>query len=59
MEVLRLVAAGLGNWDIVSELSVSPRTASVRASTMLAELGVFTRTEAAAIVHRLQVLDGR
>jgi DNA-binding CsgD family transcriptional regulator len=57
MEVLRLVAAGCGNRDIASELFISPKTASVHVSSTLAELGVFTRTEAAAIIHRLQVLD--
>ena len=29
MEVLRLIAAGSGNRDIVSELSISPKTVSV------------------------------
>jgi DNA-binding NarL/FixJ family response regulator len=59
MEVLRLVAAGRGNRDIASELSFSPKTASVHVSNMPAKLGVSTRTEAAATVHRLHVLDGQ
>jgi len=59
MEVLRLVAAGRGNRVIASELSISPKIASVHVSNILAKLGVSTRTEAAATVHRLYVLDGQ
>ena len=59
MEVLRLVAAGRGNRDIASELSISPKTASVHVSNILAKLGVCTRTEAAVTVHRMHVLDGQ
>ena len=59
MEVLRLVAAGRGNRDIASELSISPRTATVRVSSILAKPGVSTRTEAVATVRRLHVLDGQ
>ena len=55
----RLVAAGRGNRDIASELSISPRTASVRVSDILAKPGVATRTEAAATVHRLHVPGGQ
>jgi DNA-binding NarL/FixJ family response regulator len=59
MEVLRLVAAGRGNRVTASELSISPKIASVYVSNILAKLGVSTRTEAAATVHRLYVLDGQ
>ena len=59
MEVLRLAAAWRGNRDIASELSISPRTASVRVSSILAEPDVSTRTVAAATGHRLHVLDGQ
>jgi DNA-binding NarL/FixJ family response regulator len=58
MEVLRLVAAGRGNRDIASELSISPKTASVRVPNIVARLGVSIRTEAAATVHRLHVPGG-
>ncbi len=50
-------AAGRGDRDIASELSISPKTASVHVSNILASLGVSARTEAAATVHRLHVLD--
>ena len=59
MEVLRLVAAGRGNRVIASELSISPKIASVHVSNILAKLGVSIRTQAAATVHRLYVLDGK
>src|SRR5215468_783213 len=58
-EVLRLVADGRGNRDIAAELFISPKTASVHVSNILAKLGVATRTEAAATAHRQGLLDGR
>jgi hypothetical protein len=42
-----------------SELSMTPETASVPVSAIVARLGVCTRTEAAATVRRMHVLDGR
>jgi DNA-binding CsgD family transcriptional regulator len=58
-EVLRLVADGRGNRDIAAELFISPKTASVHVSNILAKLGVATRTEAAATAHRQGLLEGR
>lgn len=58
-EVLRLVAAGHGNRDIAGELFISPKTASVHVSNILAKLGVSTRTEAASTAYRLHLLEGR
>ena len=57
LEVLRLVAAGRSNSQIAGELFISPKTASVHVSNILAKLGVHTRVEAAATAHRLG-LDG-
>ncbi|MDX3851889.1 helix-turn-helix transcriptional regulator [Streptomyces sp. AK02-01A] len=54
-EVLRLVAAGRSNRLIAEELYISPKTASVHVSNILAKLGVSGRTEAAALAHRLQL----
>ena len=56
-EVLRLVTAGRGNRDIAAELFISPKTASVHVSNILAKLGVSSRVEAAATVHRLRLLE--
>ncbi|WSL21965.1 LuxR C-terminal-related transcriptional regulator [Streptomyces sp. NBC_01283] len=56
-EVLRLVAAGRSNRRIAEELFISPKTASVHVSNILAKLGASGRGEAAAIAHRLRVFD--
>ena len=52
-EVLALVAAGRTNRQIADELFISPKTASVHVSNILAKLGVSSRGEAAAVAHRL------
>lgn len=57
LEVLRLVAEGRTNREIADELFISPKTASVHVSNILAKLGVATRTEAAAVTHRLHLLE--
>ncbi|HEX8006907.1 MAG TPA: AAA family ATPase [Trebonia sp.] len=51
-EVLRLLARGLSNRDIGTELFITPKTASVHVSNILAKLSAASRTEAAAIAHR-------
>ena len=50
-EVLCLVAAGATNCAIATRLFISPKTASVHVSHILAKLGAETRTEAAAYAH--------
>ncbi|MFD8200530.1 AAA family ATPase [Streptomyces sp. NPDC059701] len=52
-DVLRLVADGRTNRQIAEELFISPKTASVHVSNILAKLGVSGRGEAAALAHRL------
>ncbi|MEV6521705.1 AAA family ATPase [Longispora sp. NPDC051575] len=59
LEVLRLVAAGLGNREIGAELFISAKTASVHVSNILSKLGVPTRGGAAAVAHRLHLFDPR
>jgi DNA-binding CsgD family transcriptional regulator len=54
-EVLRRVAAGYTNRRIAEELFISPKTASVHVSNILAKLGVTGRGEAAALAHRLRL----
>lgn len=54
-DVLRLVAAGRTNRQIAEELFISPKTASVHVSNILAKLGVSGRGEAAAVAHRLEL----
>jgi DNA-binding CsgD family transcriptional regulator/tetratricopeptide (TPR) repeat protein len=52
-EVLALVAAGRTNRQIGQALFITPKTASVHVSRILAKLGVAGRGEAAAVAHRL------
>jgi DNA-binding CsgD family transcriptional regulator/tetratricopeptide (TPR) repeat protein len=52
-EVLALVAAGRTNRQIGETLFITPKTASVHVSRILAKLGVAGRGEAAAAAHRL------
>ncbi|MFD8739319.1 AAA family ATPase [Streptomyces sp. NPDC059618] len=54
-DVLRLVAAGRSNRGIAEELFISPKTASVHVSNILAKLDVSGRGEAAALAHRLRL----
>ncbi|MFG2042349.1 LuxR C-terminal-related transcriptional regulator [Dactylosporangium sp. NPDC048998] len=56
LEVLGLVAEGHSNGQIAAALYISPKTASVHVSNILAKLNVSTRTEAAAHAHRLGLL---
>jgi ATP/maltotriose-dependent transcriptional regulator MalT len=51
-EVLSLVAEGRSNTQIAQALFISPKTASVHVSNILAKLGVSGRGEAAALAHR-------
>jgi predicted ATPase/DNA-binding NarL/FixJ family response regulator len=52
LEVLKLLAAGHSNREIGTELFISPKTASVHVSNILAKLKAASRTEAAAIAYR-------
>jgi DNA-binding CsgD family transcriptional regulator len=56
-EVLALVAAGRSNGQIAAALYISPKTASVHVSNILAKLGVSGRVEAAGVAHRLGLVD--
>ncbi|MFI6641070.1 AAA family ATPase [Streptomyces sp. NPDC050504] len=56
-DVLRLVAEGRSNRQIAQALFISPKTASVHVSNILAKLGVSGRGEAAALAHRLRLYD--
>jgi DNA-binding CsgD family transcriptional regulator len=51
-DVLKLIAGGRSNREIAAELFISPKTASVHVSHILAKLNAASRTEAAAIAHR-------
>ncbi|MFB9370050.1 helix-turn-helix transcriptional regulator [Kitasatospora albolonga] len=55
-DVLDRLALGRTNRQIAEELYISPKTASVHVSNILAKLSVGSRGEAAALAHRLQLL---
>lgn len=57
LDVLRLVAAGQSNREIGAALFISPKTASVHVSNILAKLEVESRTAAAAAAHRLRLFE--
>ena len=59
LEVLALVAEGRSNRQVGEALFISAKTASVHVSNILAKLGVASRVEAAAVAHRLSLLDQR
>ncbi|MFL5547451.1 MAG: response regulator transcription factor [Gemmatimonadales bacterium] len=46
LSVLRLVALGLGNKEIASQLGISTHTVKYHLASLLAKLGVHSRTEA-------------
>ncbi|MCC9306989.1 AAA family ATPase [Kitasatospora sp. RB6PN24] len=54
-DVLRLLTEGRSNRQIAEELFISPKTASVHVSNILAKLEVSGRGEAAALAHRLRL----
>ncbi|MFV2179145.1 response regulator transcription factor, partial [Actinomadura sp. LOL_011] len=58
-EVLTLVAEGRNNREIAAELFISPKTASVHVSNILAKLNVTSRTQAAALAHRENLWNSR
>ncbi|HET6665167.1 MAG TPA: response regulator transcription factor, partial [Acidimicrobiales bacterium] len=47
-EVVTLLAEGLSNSQVAERLYISPRTAAVHVSNILAKLGMSSRTEVAA-----------
>jgi ATP/maltotriose-dependent transcriptional regulator MalT len=57
-QVLALVAEGRTNREIGETLFMAEKTASVHVSRILAKLDVRSRTEAAAVAHRLGLDDG-
>ena len=57
IEVLALVASGRTNGEIARALFISPKTASVHVTHILAKLGAANRVEAAAVASRLGLID--
>jgi DNA-binding NarL/FixJ family response regulator len=57
IEVLTLVATGRTNRQIADELFITEKTAGHHVSNVLGKLGVASRVEAAALAHRLGILE--
>ena len=57
LEVLGLVALGRSNREIAAALFITAKTASIHVSNILGKLGVSGRGEAAAIAHRLGLIE--
>jgi DNA-binding CsgD family transcriptional regulator/tetratricopeptide (TPR) repeat protein len=55
LQVLTLLSAGATNRQIGADLYMAEKTASVHVSRILAKLDVKTRTQAAAVAHRLRL----
>jgi DNA-binding CsgD family transcriptional regulator/tetratricopeptide (TPR) repeat protein len=55
LEVLALLADGMTNREIATELFISDKTASVHVSRILGKLAVTNRTAAAALAHQLGI----
>ncbi|MCW2888690.1 MAG: hypothetical protein QOE54_856 [Streptosporangiaceae bacterium] len=51
------MADGRSNRQIGAELFIAGKTAGVHVSNILTKLGVSSRTEAAALAHRLRLFD--
>lgn len=56
-QVLAALAEGATNREIAASLYMAEKTASVHVSRILSKLGVRSRTEAAAVAHRLALTD--
>ena len=55
LQVLALIAEGATNRQIGAALYMAEKTASVHVSRILSKLGVRSRTQAAAMAHRLHL----
>lgn len=57
LQVLRELMEGRSNRQIARRLAITEKTVSVHVSNLFNKLGVRSRTEAAALAHRRQLLD--
>ena len=55
LQVLTLITEGATNRQIGAALYMAEKTASVHVSRILSKLGVQSRTQAAAVAHRLHL----
>jgi DNA-binding NarL/FixJ family response regulator len=57
LEVLRLLAGGLGALDIAGQLVISPKTVATHIDHILSKLGVHSRAQAVAVALQHDVLE--
>jgi DNA-binding NarL/FixJ family response regulator len=57
LEVLRLLAGGLGQKEISGHLAISAKTVGTHIEHILMKLGVQSRTQAVALAYREQLID--
>jgi len=57
LEVLRLLAGGLGQKEISGHLSISAKTVGTHIEHILMKLGVQSRTQAVALAYRERLID--
>jgi len=57
LEVLRLLAGGLGQKEISGHLGISAKTVGTHIEHILMKLGVQSRTQAVALAYREQLID--
>lgn len=58
LEVLRLLAGGLGQKEISGRLAISTKTVGTHIEHILMKLGVQSRTQAVALAYRERLIDG-
>ena len=56
VEVLRMMAEGLGNKEIAARLGISDHTVKFHISSILAKIGASTRTEAVTLGIRMGLI---
>jgi DNA-binding NarL/FixJ family response regulator len=59
LEVLTLLAHGLGQPEIAAHLVISPKTVGTHIQHVLSKLGVHSRAQAVALAHREGIVDAR
>jgi DNA-binding NarL/FixJ family response regulator len=57
LEVLRLLAGGLGQKEISGRLAISTKTVGTHIEHILMKLGVQSRTQAVALAYRERLID--
>lgn len=58
LEVLRLLAGGMGQKEISADLAISPKTVGTHIEHILMKLGVQSRTQAVALAYRERLIEG-